>query len=99
MPARLPLPVVSAVSSVVAMRQHKSDQDRRKCDKPALASLAKRQIDALAAKQRVLAIGKRRDAVKNEARWPAPDHDIAMLQAVAHRLVRALQAAPEEGRR
>ena len=47
------------------------------------ARLAERQVDALAAHQRVLAVGERRDAVKEQPRRPAPDHDVAMLQPEA----------------
>src|ERR1700753_4269798 len=79
--------------------QHRSDQGGRKCHKRVLGSLAKRQIDPLPAEQRMLAVSERGDTVKDQARRPTPDHDVSVLQTIAHRLVRALQAAPEEGRR
>src|SRR5882672_8734906 len=60
--------------------------------------LAKSQVDALAAHQRVYAIGKRRNAVKEQPRRAAPDHDVAMLQPVTPCLVGALQAAEQEDR-
>src|SRR5260370_14682957 len=59
---------------------------------------AKRQIDALPAQQRVLAVGERRDAVKPQPRRPAPYRDIAMLQPEPARLVAALQSAEQEVR-
>ena len=59
---------------------------------------AKRQIDALPAQQRMLAVGERRDAVKHKPRRPAPYHDIAMLEPKAARLVAALQSAEQEDR-
>ena len=56
----------------------------------ASARFAERQVDALAAQQGVLAVGERRDAVKDQPRRAAPDRDIAMLQPEALRLVAAL---------
>src|SRR5215207_8722664 len=56
---------------------------------------SKSQVDALAAHQRVLAIGERRHAVKEQPRRPAPDHDVTMLQTVTHRLVGPLQPAKQ----
>ena len=52
-----------------------------------LPRLAKGQVDALAAHQGVLAVGKRGDAVEEQPRRSAPYHDIAMLQPVAARFV------------
>jgi len=40
--------------------------------------LPKGQVDALAAESCVLAVGERRDTVKEQPRRPAPHHDIAM---------------------
>src|ERR1700730_736110 len=60
---------------------------------------AKRQIDALPADKRVLAIGKRSDAVEEQPRRPAPHHDVAMRQPISLRLVAALQSAEQEDRR
>ena len=47
---------------------------------PRLRHFSKRQIDALPAQQRMLAIGERRDAVKGEPRRPAEHHRVARRQ-------------------
>src|SRR6266700_1051705 len=62
------------------------------------ARLAEGEIDALPPHDRVLAVGERRYAVKKQPRWSAPDHDVAMVQAKATRLVRAFQPAEQEDR-
>src|ERR671924_504763 len=64
-----------------------------------LARSAERQIDPLPAEQRVLAVGQRRDAVIGEPRGAAPDHDIAVHEPEAARLVAARHAAEQEDRR
>ena len=46
----------------------------------------------------VLAVGERRDAVKEQPRRSAPYHDVAMLQPVTARLVATLQSAEQEDR-
>ena len=66
-------------------RRRKREQSRP------YARFPERQVDALAAEQRVLAIGERRHAVKGEPRRAAPDHDVAMHQTVTHRPVCTLQ--------
>src|SRR5229473_42053 len=58
--------------------------------------LAEGQIDALAAQQSMLAIGERRDTVKEQPRRPAPHHDIAVLEPVSLRLVGAHKSAEKE---
>src|SRR5258708_5873570 len=63
------------------------------------ARLAKRQIDSLPAQQGVLAVGERRNAVKEKPGRPAPYHDIAMLQPKAAWLVAPFQPAEQEDRR
>src|SRR5262245_39514150 len=63
-----------------------------------LAHLAEGEVDAPAAEHWMLALGKRRHAMKGQPRRPAPDHDVAMHQAIAHGLVRSLQPAPQEDR-
>src|SRR5689334_2568916 len=64
-----------------------------------LTGLPKGQIDALAAHHRVLAVGQRRDTVKEQPGRPAPYRDVAMLQPKPARLVGALQPAEQEDRR
>ena len=60
---------------------------------------SKRQIDALPAQQRMLAVGERRYAMKRQPRRPAPHRDVAMLEPEAARLVAAREPAEQEGRR
>src|SRR5665213_951124 len=60
--------------------------------------LAKRQVDAPAAEHGVLAVRKRRDAVKEKPRRAAPYHDIAVFEPEAAGLVAALGAAEQEDR-
>src|SRR5687768_16324435 len=51
----------------------------RRQENRASPRLAKSQVDALAAQQRVHAVGERGDAVKEQPRRPAPHHDVAVL--------------------
>src|SRR5579863_320906 len=60
--------------------------------------LPERQVDTLPAHQRMLAVGKRRDAVKVEPRRAAPYSDVAMLQPEPARFVAAHQSAEQESR-
>jgi hypothetical protein len=57
------------------------------------------QIDTLPARQGVLAVRKRCDAVKHKPRRPAPHHDVAMVEPEPARLVAALRSAEQEDRR
>ena len=47
---------------------------------------AKRQINATPSSRRVLAVFERVDAVIGEARWSAPDNDVAVMEHDALRL-------------
>ena len=57
---------------------------------------AERQIPALIAKQRVLALLERGDTMKHQARGPAPDQHIAMGKRQAPGGTLARQPAPEK---
>src|SRR6201982_4176107 len=65
----------------------------------ALTRFSKRQVDTPATEQGMLAVGERRDAVKEHPRRPAPHHDVAVLQPKALRPVAAPWSAPQENRR
>src|ERR1700761_1675980 len=91
---------MSAVSPVVVMAASiMQARYRGNAAIAPLSRLAESQIDALAAEQRVLAIGERRHTMEEQPRRAAPDHDIAVLQPVANGLVRSLQATEHEDRR
>src|SRR3974390_3133785 len=64
-----------------------------------LARLAESQIDAPASEQRMLAIGKGRNAMKEKPRRPAPHDDVAMQQPTPLRLVAAHWPTEQEDRR
>src|ERR1700723_291184 len=86
-------------SSAFASRRHLLPQGEKESRKERSPRLAEREIDALLAKHRMLAVGQWRDAVKRQPRRTAPDCDVAMLQPKPVRFVAALQSAEQKNRR
>src|SRR6188472_4781034 len=75
---------------------------RHRCDGKrgvASARLAERQVDALAAEQRIDAVLQREHAVVAHSRVAAPDDDVAVFERHAHCRITALRAAEQECRR
>src|SRR4051794_24923578 len=76
-----------------------SRQQRKAFNAQSSTGLAERQIDALGAHHRMLALGQRRDAVIGQTGWTAPDDDVAMGETVALLGLAPGQATEQEGRR
>src|SRR6478609_5012715 len=105
MPVRLVPALMSAFASVVVIfplpspGEHRPDETSMGSRKPASARFSKRQVDALAAQNGVLGVGKRGYAVKEQPRRPAPHDDVAMSQPKFLGLVATLQASEQENGR
>ena len=63
-------------------QRHRHDEGaaQSQCFPHCSERLSKGQIDAAIAEQRIVAVGKRGDAVVDEAIWTAPNHNISALE-------------------